>query len=83
MQQEDIILSVNGLSVTFAGDQPFTAVHDLSFSIAKGKTLAIVGESGSGKSLTALAIMGLLPKTASMKGDLTLKKLHLQHSTHD
>jgi peptide/nickel transport system ATP-binding protein len=37
------------------------AVRDVSFSVQKGKTLSLVGESGCGKSMTALAIMGLLP----------------------
>ncbi len=67
------ILSVSGLQIKFAGRQPFTAVNSISFSIEKGKTLAIVGESGSGKSLTALAIMGLLPKQAELNGDIILK----------
>src|SRR6201996_8279204 len=67
-----MVLSVSGLKVTFNGKEPFTAVNNLSFSIDKGKTLAIVGESGSGKSLTALAIMGLLPKSANVTGDLLL-----------
>ncbi len=58
------MLSVNGLTISFEGERPFTAVRDLSFSIDKGKMLAIVGESGSGKSLTALALMGLLPPGA-------------------
>ncbi len=58
--------SVSGLTISFERDQPFTAVRDLSFSIDKGKTLAIVGESGSGKSLTALALMGLLPPAATL-----------------
>jgi len=39
------------------------AVQDLSFSVKAGETLAIVGESGCGKSVTALALMGLMPKT--------------------
>jgi len=69
---ENPILTVKGLQITFAGPGAFTAVNNVSFTVGKGKTLAIVGESGSGKSLTALAIMGLLPKTASLSGDLTL-----------
>jgi peptide/nickel transport system ATP-binding protein len=51
------ILSVSGLTVAFGST---TVVHDLSFDIASGGTLAIVGGSGSGKSVTSLAIMGLL-----------------------
>jgi len=73
MPAEEPILSVSGLQIIFAGVNPFTAVNNVSFNIEMGKTLAIVGESGSGKSLTALAIMGLLPKTASLKGDLVLR----------
>src|SRR6185312_7613687 len=72
MQDANVILSVSGLDITFGGKEPFTAVRNISFSISKSKTLAIVGESGSGKSLTALALMGLLPKTAVMSGGLVL-----------
>ncbi len=68
--EPDRIISVNGLTIQFGGAEPFTAVNNISFSIDKGKTLAIVGESGSGKSLTALALMGLLPAAASMAGDI-------------
>ena len=50
--------------------QSFTAVRDLTFSIAPGEVLGLVGESGSGKSLTSLAIMGLLPPAATLKGDI-------------
>jgi peptide/nickel transport system ATP-binding protein len=61
------ILSVANLNISF-GD--FKAVSHVAFDIEKGKTLAIVGESGSGKSLTALSLMGLLPKGASIQGDI-------------
>lgn len=53
------LLSVNHLNIAFnhADNQ---VVHDVSFDLHSGKTLAVVGESGSGKSVTALSIMGLL-----------------------
>ncbi len=63
------VLSVKGLCLaakTEGGMLPL--VHDLSFDLAKGETLAIAGESGSGKSITALAIMGLLPGAVRVTG---------------
>ena len=58
------LLSVRDLRVTFRrqGEEPFTAVNDISFDVRPGQTVGIVGESGCGKSVTSLAIMGLLPK---------------------
>jgi peptide/nickel transport system ATP-binding protein len=56
------LLSINNLSVQFGGGpDPVKAVNDISLSIPAGGSLGLVGESGSGKSITALAIMGLLP----------------------
>eukprot|EP01035_Chromulina_nebulosa_P063154 gene63154-86388_t len=49
-----------------------TLVADIAFSIPSGSTLGIVGESGSGKSLTALAIMGLLPAAIRAEGKVML-----------
>jgi len=46
----------------------FYAVRDLSFDILAGKTVALVGESGSGKTITALTLLGLLPKSARRVG---------------
>ncbi len=55
------LLRIDSLTIAF-GNQP--VVHGVSFAIDRGKTMALVGESGSGKSITASAIMGLLPPKA-------------------
>ena len=56
------VLAVDRLSVGFAdGGRIVAAVHDVSFTLEAGETLALVGESGSGKSVTSLAVMRLLP----------------------
>jgi len=49
------------------------AVRHLSFSIAHGEVVGLVGESGSGKSVTSLAIMGLLPPVATVKGEINFQ----------
>ncbi|MET1414784.1 ABC transporter ATP-binding protein [Roseibium sp. HPY-6] len=54
------LLTVEDLSIRFKG-APANTVDGVSFSIKRGETLCIVGESGCGKSISALALMGLLP----------------------
>ena len=61
-----MLLEVTDLSVEFRqGQQVTRAVDKVSFSIAKGETLALVGESGSGKSVSALSVLKLLPYPAA------------------
>ena len=58
----NVILEVKDLQISFDIDKKTAyAVNNLNFMIKKDQTLGIVGESGSGKSLSALAIMGLIP----------------------
>ena len=64
MSAADPLLEVENLKVSFHGDRGRIthAVDRLDLTIRRGQTLGLVGESGCGKSVTALAIMGLLPK---------------------
>ncbi|MGP5671861.1 ABC transporter ATP-binding protein [Brachybacterium alimentarium] len=67
------ILSVRDLSVTFPSEYGTVhAVQNLSYEVHKGEALAIVGESGSGKSVSSLAVMGLLPRTATITGGIEM-----------
>ncbi|MFL0704126.1 ABC transporter ATP-binding protein [Cylindrospermopsis raciborskii] len=62
-------LEVRNLRVEFSGDgAQVQAIDGISFDVLQGQTLGIVGESGSGKSVTALAIMGLLPYPGQVTG---------------
>lgn len=64
------LLEICDLSVSFGATK---AVKGVSLSIPKGKIVGIVGESGSGKSLTALAIMRLLPQGCSYSGRIVFE----------
>jgi microcin C transport system ATP-binding protein len=64
------LLHLRNLCVTFRqGGRETRAVDDVSFSVTRGKTLALVGESGSGKSISALSIVRLLPPGAQVSGE--------------
>lgn len=63
------VLEVDGLDVDFVNQEgTVRALHDVGFIVRRGQTLGLVGESGCGKSLTALAIMRLLPMAARIAG---------------
>ncbi|MBP2305910.1 ATP-binding cassette domain-containing protein [Azospirillum melinis] len=68
-QSPQPVLEVEDLSIRFQErGRSLLAVRNLSFQVARGETLAIVGESGCGKSITALALLGLVPPPGRAEG---------------
>jgi oligopeptide/dipeptide ABC transporter ATP-binding protein len=68
------LLDVRNLNIEFATAQgTVTAVRDVSFHIGAGEVLGLVGESGSGKSVSALAILRLLPPQARIRGSIQFR----------
>ncbi|KQZ78314.1 ABC transporter [Mesorhizobium sp. Root157] len=67
------MLQVKNLNITIAGaTRDISIVKDVSFELDAGRSLGVVGESGSGKSMTALALMGLLPGAIRASGSINL-----------
>ena len=65
------LLEVNNLHVKLLTHRgPAYAVRDVSFTLERGETLGLIGESGCGKSITAMALMGLLPDNAEVTGSI-------------
>jgi oligopeptide/dipeptide ABC transporter ATP-binding protein len=64
MPQENSSIDINQLSVFLEQEKTLTAVDKVDFSLYRGETLSLLGETGCGKSLTALALMRLLPEIA-------------------
>jgi len=65
------LLAVSDLRVTLnTARGPADALRGVSFEMQRGDTLGLIGESGSGKSITALALMGLLPDGARVSGSI-------------
>ncbi len=79
------MLDVKSLAVDFyLPSGKVTALKDISFTVSPGETLALVGESGCGKSLTALALMRLLPAQAGVSaGDVVLDGVSLPDLPED
>ncbi|NNH74049.1 ABC transporter ATP-binding protein [Nocardia uniformis] len=68
------LLEVSDLHVSFPGEEGrVDAVRGVSYTVGDGEVLAIVGESGSGKSVSSLALMGLLPDQARVRGSIRLR----------
>ncbi len=68
-------LEVDGLSVRLGGA---AVLSDVSFTLERGERVGLIGESGSGKSMTALAVIGLLPDHARVQGRILLEGTDLQ-----
>ena len=64
----DNILEIKNLNLFFRGEErDYQALYDINLSLERGKIHSLVGESGCGKTMTAMSVMGLLPKTAFIK----------------
>jgi len=70
----DPLLDVRDLRVRLATDRgPADALRGIALQIRRGETVGLIGESGCGKSMTALALMGLLPHGAELSGSIRLQ----------
>ncbi|MFO1294201.1 MAG: ABC transporter ATP-binding protein [Rubrivivax sp.] len=78
------LLEVNDLRVTLQTARgPADALREVGFRLARGQTLGLIGESGCGKSMTALALMGLLPEGARVAGSIRLDGTELTTLAED
>lgn len=67
------LLEVRDLTIGFGRGGRHVVLHQVSFDLAPGQRLGLIGESGSGKSITALAVMGLLPDSATARGSILFR----------
>lgn len=67
----ETLLNIQNLSISFKDNK---VLNNVNIHVPKGKVVAVVGESGSGKSLTSLSVLGLLPRNATVQGDIDFIK---------
>lgn len=73
-QEAAPVLEVKNLSIAFPAQHGEVSIVDnVSFSVRPGETMGLVGESGCGKSISSMAVMGLLPPTARITGEILFK----------
>ena len=78
LRDRDAVLDVEHLSIAFADRHDGRrVVDDVSFSVRSGEVLGLIGESGCGKTITSLAVMGLLPDTAQVSGQIRFARRDL------
>ncbi|MCT4698442.1 ABC transporter ATP-binding protein [Tenacibaculum haliotis] len=75
------MLQVKNLEISFKNAP--SVIKNVSFNLLQNETVGIVGESGSGKSITSLAILGLLPKFATIKGQILFEEQDLLTYNND
>ena len=77
-ENTEAVLEVENLTVDFKTEDGIVhAVRGMTYQLMPGEVLGIVGESGSGKSVSTMAIMGLLPRTAKVSGSVRFRGIEL------
>src|SRR5690625_7899755 len=72
------VLSIRGLTVAFGTrKRPTPIVHGVDMDLLPGRVQGLAGESGSGKTVTAMSVLGLLPRTAQVGGSVRLGETEL------
>ena len=80
--EQEPVLEVKNLSIAFPAQHgEVNIVDNVSFSVRPGETMGLVGESGCGKSISSMAVMGLLPSSARISGEILFKGKNILEMT--